>query len=171
MKGNWGFFALAGVLALSSVFAVCRATPGCLPRQEKNDSARVAEDTAENKMVVLESQGERDMSIQEKTYGDIVHANDASFQREVLKSDVPVLVDFYADWCGPCRALAPVLEEFAQENTGVKIVKVNVDDSPASARRYGISSIPSLLAFDGGEIVAEHVGMANKAHLKRLLAR
>lgn len=111
------------------------------------------------------------MSIQEKTYGDVVHANDASFQREVLKSDVPVLVDFYADWCGPCRALAPVLEEFAQENTGVKIVKVNVDDSPASARRYGISSIPSLLAFDGGEIVAEHVGMANKSHLKRLLAR
>lgn len=110
------------------------------------------------------------MSISRETRG-VTHADEASFQREVLQSDVPVLVDFYADWCGPCRALAPILEEFAEESSGSKVVKVNVDDSPSLATRYGISSIPSLLVFKNGEVVAEHVGLANKAHLRRLVTR
>ncbi len=111
------------------------------------------------------------MSIDHEIQSGVIHAGDPTFKQEVLQSDVPVLVDFYADWCGPCRALAPVLEEFARENRGVKIVKVNVDESPSLAMRYEINSIPSLLVFDNGEVVAEHVGMANKAYLKQLVGR
>ena len=110
------------------------------------------------------------MSISHETRG-VRHANEASFAREVLESDVPVLVDFYADWCGPCRALAPALEQLAQEETGAKVVKVNVDDSPSLAMRYRISSIPSLLVFKDGEVVAQHVGLASKSQLKNLIAR
>jgi thioredoxin 1 len=103
------------------------------------------------------------------TRGKVEHADEATFQQQVLESDVPVLVDFYADWCGPCKMIAPVLEEVAREVQGVRIVKVNVDNSPRLAARYGISSIPSLLVFKDGQIVSQHVGLAGKAQLKALL--
>lgn len=99
----------------------------------------------------------------------IEHANDASFTQVVLNSSTPVLVDFYADWCSPCRALAPVLEDLAGELQGAKIVKVNVDHSQQTAVKYGIQSIPSLLVFRDGKVVARHVGMASKDRLKSLL--
>jgi thioredoxin 1 len=104
-----------------------------------------------------------------KSKGTVHHADDSNFNHLVLNSDVPVLVDFYADWCGPCRMLAPVLEELAKETSGAKIVKVNVDHAPQLARRYGIQSIPSLKVFEEGKVVDEHVGLANKGQLKSML--
>jgi thioredoxin 1 len=113
--------------------------------------------------------GETNMLTATKSQGTVHHANDSNFSQLVLNSDVPVLVDFYADWCGPCRMLAPLLEELAKETSDAKIVKVNVDHAPQLARRYGIQSIPSLKVFDGGEVVDEHVGLANKGQLKSML--
>jgi thioredoxin 1 len=111
------------------------------------------------------------MSANLNTQHKIEHADEASFNQLVLNSDVPVLVDFYADWCGPCRMLAPTLEEFAKETADAKVVKVDVDDHPALAQRYGISSIPSLIVFKDGQIAARHTGVVGKAGLKELLAR
>lgn len=104
-----------------------------------------------------------------QTQNQVHHANAANFRELVMDSGVPVLVDFYADWCGPCRRIAPLLDELAGELTDVRIVKVNVDDSPQLAMHFGIESIPNLKVFDKGRIVDEHVGLANKAQLKRML--
>jgi thioredoxin 1 len=104
-----------------------------------------------------------------KEDGKVHHADEANFAELVLDSEVPVLVDFYADWCGPCRMIAPVLEELAKETTDAKIVKINVDHSPRLAARYGVNSIPSLKVFDEGKIVDEHVGLAKKVRLKKML--
>jgi thioredoxin 1 len=101
----------------------------------------------------------------------IEHISAGDFDRKVLQSDVPVLVDFYAEWCGPCKALGPVLEEVAQETQNAKIVKINVDENYELATRYKIDSIPSLLVFKGSELTARHVGLANKAVLQRLITR
>jgi thioredoxin 1 len=100
--------------------------------------------------------------------GKVHHAGEADFADMVLKSDVPVLVDFYADWCGPCQDVAPVLEELARE-TNAKIVKVNVDHSPRLAAHYGINSIPHLKVFEDGKVVDEEVGLASKTRLKAML--
>ena len=100
----------------------------------------------------------------------VLHVETDDFRREVLESELPVLVDFYADWCGPCKALAPVLEEFARENPDAKVVKVNVDRSPELADHFQIESIPSLIAFRDGRTVARHTGMANKDLLNRMVA-
>ena len=103
------------------------------------------------------------------SHGTVYHVDESNFDQLVLNSDVPVLVDFYADWCGPCRMLAPVLEELAKETSNARIVKVNVDQAGQLASRYGIESIPSLKVFKDGKVVDEHVGLANKARLKSLL--
>ena len=90
-------------------------------------------------------------------------ATDQNFEAEVLKSDVPVLVDFWAVWCGPCRMIAPVIEELANEYEGkAKIAKLNVDENPQISMAYGIRSIPTLLIFKGGEIVDQIVGAVPK---------
>jgi thioredoxin 1 len=102
--------------------------------------------------------------------GRIVHATDATFEQEVLKSDVPVLVDFCATWCPPCRELAPILEELSTELPGVKFVKVDVDRCPAVWRQYGTGKIPTLLVFKGGQPIGPpQVGFKNKAQLKAML--
>ena len=101
----------------------------------------------------------------------VEHANESNFNQLVLQSDLPVLVDFYADWCGPCRMIAPVLEELAKETPDARVVKVNVDQAPQLASRYGVSSIPNLMVFKDGEIATQQVGFANKAQLKKLLSR
>ena len=105
------------------------------------------------------------------TAREIEHVYLDNFEEKVLRSEVPVLVDFYADWCGPCKALAPVLEEFAQETPDAKIVKINVDENPELAAHYRIESIPSLLVFRDSRVTDRHRGMANKESLQRLLSR
>lgn len=101
---------------------------------------------------------------------DEIQLTDATFDQEVLKSAIPALVDFWAPWCGPCRMLAPVIEELAGEYAGkVKVCKMNTDENPGSAATYKISAIPTVLLFKGGKLVQELVGMQSKDALKRHL--
>lgn len=92
-----------------------------------------------------------------------------NFEKEVLQSDVPVLVDFWATWCMPCKMLAPVIEEIAAEADGYKVGKVDVDQEPELAQKYRIMSIPSILVFKNGKVAASTVGVQPKATLKELL--
>jgi len=94
-----------------------------------------------------------------------VEINETNFESEVLQSHQPVLVDFWAEWCGPCRMLAPLLDEIAGEQAGVKIAKVNVDHHPALAARFGIQSIPTLLYFLDGELKDKTVGLGGKRQI------
>jgi thioredoxin len=103
--------------------------------------------------------------------GQVLHVDQPQFDQVVLQSDVPVLVDFYADWCGPCRALAPALNELAKEVPGAKVVKVNVDNNQELAMRYRVNSIPALMVFDGGQITAQHAGLASLPQLKSMLSQ
>src|SRR5246127_678073 len=94
--------------------------------------------------------------------------SDANFEAEVLKASGPVVVDFWAEWCGPCRMIAPALEEIAgQLGEKVKIVKLNVDENPATASKYGIMSIPTLMIFKNGELASRQVGAAPKQKLEQ----
>ncbi len=95
---------------------------------------------------------------------------DQSFQTEVLESDKPVLVDFWAEWCGPCRQVGPVLEQISQEQDDIKIVKLNVDENPDATRNYQVMSIPTMLVFKDGEIVKTLVGAKTKSMLVKELA-
>lgn len=96
----------------------------------------------------------------------VIELNSDSFETEVLKSDQPVLVDFWAPWCGPCKMLGPVIDEIAQEKAGtVKVAKLNVDDSPQLAAQYQIQSIPALLIFKNGEVADKLIGAVPKANI------
>ena len=92
-----------------------------------------------------------------------------NFESEVLKSDKPVLVDFFADWCGPCQMLAPVLEEIAKENANIKVGKINVDEEGELAMKYKVSSIPYLALFKNGEIVNQMVGFGGKEKVLEMI--
>ncbi len=96
--------------------------------------------------------------------------NDLNFDTEVIKSDKPVNVDFTATWCGPCKALAPIVDQLAEELDGqVKVGKVDVDDSPVTAGKYGVRGVPTVMIFKDGERSGQHVGVTTKAKLKELV--
>ncbi len=104
--------------------------------------------------------------------GRVAEVSDVTFDQEVLKSAVPVLIDFWAPWCGPCKAIAPVVEELAGEYDGrLKIVKMNVDDNPQTPSKYGVRGIPNLLLFKSGSVADQIVGAVPKAHLVRAIDR
>ena len=101
---------------------------------------------------------------------EVLHINDADFETAVVQSDIPVLVDFWAPWCGPCKMIAPVLDELAPEFAGkVKIVKMNVDDNQATPAQFGVRSIPTLLLIKNGQIVASQVGALPKTQLANFI--
>ena len=96
---------------------------------------------------------------------------DATFQQEVLQSEKPIMVDFWAEWCGPCRAVSPILDKIAEENADkLSIVKLNVDDNPYTAEKYGITSIPAMYVFKNGEVVKRVIGAKPKPALEADLA-
>lgn len=100
----------------------------------------------------------------------IIHLTDGSFGTEVLKAEGPILVDFWAEWCGPCKMIAPILDEIAEEFEGkLTITKLNIDQNPATAPMYGIRGIPTLLLFKNGEVAATKVGALSKGQLKDFL--
>ncbi len=99
-----------------------------------------------------------------------VNISDADFENEVLKADGPVMVDFWAEWCGPCKALSPIVDEVANEVSGkMKIVKVNIDENPNAPTKYGVRGIPTLMIFKGGELVDTKVGGMSKTQLNEWL--
>jgi thioredoxin 1 len=101
---------------------------------------------------------------------NITHVTDDSFEPEVLKSDVPVLVDYWAEWCGPCKSIAPVLEEVARQYTGkLKVAKLNVDENQKIPKRYAIRGIPTLMLFKDGNVEATKVGALSKSQLTAFL--
>ena len=102
--------------------------------------------------------------------GAVAEVSDANFANDVVESAEPVLVDFWAPWCGPCRAIAPMVEELAAENAGsLKVVKVNIDESPKAAQDYGVSSIPTIMVFKGGEVTERFVGVQPKNRLQEAI--
>ena len=101
---------------------------------------------------------------------NIIHVSDDSFEQEVLQSDKPVLIDYWAEWCGPCKMIVPVLAELADEYADkVQIAKLNIDDNPATPPKYGIRGIPTLMLFKNGEVEATKVGAVSKAQLAAFL--
>ncbi len=165
---SWKALGGVALIALAGAVTLCTSTRGCFlsaaTRQESAQPARAAVEQAVKPAAVQSP-------ARVPTQRRVEHAGQADFEQKVLRSAVPVLVDFYADWCGPCRAIAPVLEDLARETPHARIVKVNVDEHPELANEYRIEAIPQLLLFKDGEVVAQHAGVASKAVLRELLGR
>lgn len=103
--------------------------------------------------------------------GNVIEVSDATFASEVLHAPLPVLIDFWAPWCGPCRAIAPIVEEIANEYAGkLKVVKMNVDENPRTPAQYGVRGIPNLIVFKNGEVQQQITGAVPKAQLLKALA-
>ena len=115
----------------------------------------------EQENIINENKEEESMSV--------VKVNDSTFEQEVLKSNIPVLVDFYADWCGPCKMLSPTVDEVASENDDIKVVKVNVDESQETAIKYQVMSIPTLVVIKNGNEVNRSVGVIDKEEILSMI--
>jgi thioredoxin 1 len=103
---------------------------------------------------------------------DVQQVTDESFDREVLKAELPVLIDFWAPWCGPCKAIGPVVDELAKEYAGkLKVVKMNVDDNPQTPSKYGVRGIPNLILFKGGEVKDQIIGAVPKSQLVKAVTQ
>jgi len=101
---------------------------------------------------------------------NVVHISDESFEEEASQSEVPVLIDYWAPWCGPCKMIAPVLDEIATEYSGrLKVVKLNIDDNPQTPPKYGIRGIPTLMIFKNGQVEATKVGAVSKVQLRAFI--
>ena len=96
----------------------------------------------------------------------IIHTSDDSFEQEVLQSQLPVLVDYWAEWCGPCKMIAPILDEVAKEYEGrIKVAKLNIDENPLTPSKYGVMSIPTLILYKNGQVAATKMGLLSKSEL------
>lgn len=101
---------------------------------------------------------------------EIIHTTDSSFEEDVINSEIPVLVDFWAEWCGPCKMIGPILEELTDElGDKIKIAKIDVDDNNQTAAKYAIRSIPTLIIVKGGNVQAQHIGAASKAQIQEFI--
>ena len=167
LKQNGAFLVVVGVLTLAAGLAYRRPPGGCLLPTPPVDARPLY--PSMDPLSTNTHEEEYPMSTSTQTYGQVEHATEANFEQLVLRCDDPVLVDFSADWCAPCRALAPVLEELARENPQTRIVKVNVDNAPGLAAHYRVASIPMVLVFKNGQATAQHVGLANKGQLESML--
>jgi len=104
--------------------------------------------------------------------GKVVEVTDSLFESSILKSDIPVLVDFWASWCAPCKAIAPIVDEIASDYSGkVKVAKMNVDENPATPGKYGVRGIPTLILFKNGQVVDQVVGAVPKNQIKALVEK
>ncbi len=104
--------------------------------------------------------------------GTLIHVTDSNFEQEVLKAEKPVLVDFWAPWCGPCRAVGPIVEDLAEAyKDRVKVAKINIDDNPKTALAYGVMSIPTLILYKGGNALDKVVGLVPKDRLEELMKK
>ncbi len=99
----------------------------------------------------------------------VVNITNANFKEEVLDSDKKVLVDFWAPWCGPCRMVSPIVDEIAEENSAIKVAKINIDEQPQLAAQYGVMSIPTLIVYENGDVADKAVGARNKSFILQML--
>jgi len=100
----------------------------------------------------------------------IIHVTDASFAEEVLNSESPVMVDYWAEWCGPCKMIAPILDEIAGEyNDNLKVAKINIDENPETPQKYAVRGIPTLMIFKGGDVIGTKVGAVSKSQLSTFI--
>lgn len=123
----------------------------------------------QNKIAINDMAQENVVKEEENEMDEVMSVTSENFEAEVLKSDKKVLIDFYADWCGPCKMLSPIVEQVAKENEGIKVVKVNIDYNEALAIKYGVSSIPTLVVVENGETKNISVGLISKEEVEALV--